>query len=184
MGKAYRIKSLANTSEVYTVIQIRLKDGDIKVQGYGPKVNRDYGVSCVIDGSDCPELVEFLEKVASAVDTDTKLQVYELDYGEAYAANNGDISKAQEVLMERVDCSLEEATISVAKYLENNPKTAKETVNDTSELYGKSVWPLTAKEKGWAMGGEKIKAIKLFKDRVGCSLKEAKEAVEAFMDTL
>ena len=79
MGKAYRIKSLAGTGEVYTVIQIRLKHGDIKVQGYGPSINRDYGVSCEIDGDDCPELVEFLEKVASAV-VDTKLQVYELDY--------------------------------------------------------------------------------------------------------
>ena len=52
-------------------------------------------------------------------------------------------------------------------------------IRDDKKLPG-----LDPNEIGWYLCGNKIHAIKLYKERTECSLKEAKEAVDAFADSL
>jgi len=67
MKKAYRIKSLAGTKEVYTVIQCRTAGNSIKGQAVGPEMNREYGLSFTIDKKDAPELYDWLVKAEAPV---------------------------------------------------------------------------------------------------------------------
>ena len=49
--KAMTTDSMAGTGEKYVIIQARIAGNQLKFQGVGPNVNRDYGVSdvCPID---------------------------------------------------------------------------------------------------------------------------------------
>jgi len=59
--KALRIKTLANTDKIYTVIQARTEGKDtIKLQAVGPVANRDYGLSATIAKKDAPGLYAWL----------------------------------------------------------------------------------------------------------------------------
>lgn len=71
MKNALRVNTMANTDKIYTVIQARTEGSStIKLQAVGPKANRDYGLSCTIAKSACPELYDWL-KLAEAPVTKT-----------------------------------------------------------------------------------------------------------------
>ena len=42
------VSSLAGTGRAYVVLQGRISDGQLKIQGAGPNVNRGYGISIVV----------------------------------------------------------------------------------------------------------------------------------------
>lgn len=42
------VSSLAGTGRKYAVIQGRVEGGTLKIQGHGPSVNRDYGLSITV----------------------------------------------------------------------------------------------------------------------------------------
>jgi hypothetical protein len=66
--KALRIKTLANTDKIYTVIQARTEGKDtIKLQAVGPVANRDYGLSATIAKKDAPGLYAWLVEAEKPV---------------------------------------------------------------------------------------------------------------------
>jgi len=68
MKKAFRIKTMAHTDKIYTVIQARTEGSStIKLQAVGPEMNRGYGLSCTIPKSACPELYDWLVKAEAPI---------------------------------------------------------------------------------------------------------------------
>jgi len=58
MNKEFK-KSLAESGKDYIVIQGRIRDGKLHIQGKGPYINRDYGVATNIPVAD--HFIKFME---------------------------------------------------------------------------------------------------------------------------
>lgn len=61
MKKSYIANSLAGTEEKYVLIQARIKGDNIKFQGLGPVVNREYGFTEEVSSADMPTLAAFIK---------------------------------------------------------------------------------------------------------------------------